>query len=355
MGYLRHWFYLRSRPEPLRQSALLLMLAGAVGDARVLLETLRSHESESRGEWGEAIRQLRSLLESGHSLSSAFMLIDGFMPPATVAAIAVAEGGSGLTEVLLDESRRLSGRMSRGDGSDATIGAVVLWGLAVFSVMCVIGAYLGIRIVPKMKAIYDGFGAELPSVTRAAVGAWGVLEGVLPLLVLPCAGGVIYSMVLIWKSCSRQMRLGYQPILCQWPRYWTPVILRLLRTGVTTNTPITRVMESMVLMLPAGRTATRVLDLRDRILSGEDLYQALEITGLTRARERRFLESAARSGHADWGLQHVAESIDRARRRRVCRLRSLCSPVITAGFGVVVLFYCLAVFQALTGLLENLS
>ena len=29
MSYMRHWFYLRSRPEPLRQASLLLMLAGA--------------------------------------------------------------------------------------------------------------------------------------------------------------------------------------------------------------------------------------------------------------------------------------------------------------------------------------
>ena len=59
MSYLRHWCYLRNRPEPLRQSSLLLMLAGAVGNGEAILETLRAHEVESRGEWREAVRQLK--------------------------------------------------------------------------------------------------------------------------------------------------------------------------------------------------------------------------------------------------------------------------------------------------------
>lgn len=355
MSYLRHWYYLRSRPEPLRQASLLLMLAGSVGNATALLQMLQAHEAESSGEWRDCVRQLRSLLETGHSLSGAFSLIDGILPPATIAAISVAEGGDGLTEVLLEESQRLGARLPGAGGTQESVAALALWAGAVLTVLLGLCIYLCLFFVPKVKQIFGGFGVELPLSLQAALDFWTNWSALLPLFVLPVVGCLVAAIVLFWKNCSRQLQLGYWPLLGQWPRYWTPTILRLVGLGMATGATMPRVLNSAVLMLPAGRTATRVIQLRDAVQSGGSLHAALESSGLIRGRERHFLDAADQRGHADWGFRQLALSIEQARRRRLQRLLAWLRPLVTVLVGVLVLYYCLIVFQAMTVLLEGLA
>ncbi|MFN9827235.1 MAG: type II secretion system F family protein, partial [Planctomyces sp.] len=195
MSYMRHWFYLRSRPEPLRQASLLLMLAGAVGNAEAILETLRAHESESRGEWRDGIRQLRSLLEHGHSISSALSLIDGFLPPATIAAIAVAEGGGGLAEVLVDESQRLTVRLQDFGGKEEPAASLVVWSGVLLTVFCGVCIFTGVGLAPKAQAIFQGFGLEIPPLSRAAFALLDSFSVLLPLLVLPVTGVIAWASI----------------------------------------------------------------------------------------------------------------------------------------------------------------
>lgn len=355
MSYMRHWSYLRSRPEPLRQASLLLMLAGAVGNAEAILETLRAHESESRGEWRDGIRQLRSLLEHGHSISSALSLIDGFLPPATIAAIAVAEGGGGLAEVLVDESQRLTARLRDFGGNEEPAASQVVWSGALLTVFCGVCILTGVDFAPKAQAIFQGFGLEIPPLSRAAFALLDSFSVLLPLLVLPVTGVIVWASVLIWKNCARQHRLGYFPLFGYWPRYWTPTILRLLGIGMATGSTLPRVLNSAIQMLPAGRTATRVLEVRDDVQSGGNLHEALESSGLIRRSERQFLDAASQRGHVDWGFRQLAMSLEQARHRRGLRILGLIRPALTAGFGLLVLCYCLVVFQMLIALLEGLA
>lgn len=355
MSYLRHWFYLRSRPEPLRQASLLLMLAGSAGNAMALLATLQAHEAESRGEWRDCVRQLRSLLETGHSLSGACSLIDGILPPATVAAISVAEGGTGLTEVLLEESQRLGGRLPGAGNMQESVASLALWAGAVLTVLSVLSIFLCLNFVPKTQQIFEGFGVEVPPLMQAAVDFGSGWSTLLPLFVLPVCGCLVAAIVLIWKNCLRQLQLGYWPVLGHLPRYWTPTILRLVGLGMATGATMPRVLHAAVLMLPAGRAATRVMQLRDEVQAGGSLHAALESSGLIRGRERHFLDAAGQRGHADWGFRQLAMSIEQARRRRLRRLLAWLRPVVTVLVGVLVLYYCVFVFQAMTALLERLA
>jgi len=355
MSYLRHWCYLRNRPEPLRQSSLLLMLAGAVGNGEAILETLRAHEVESRGEWREAVRQLRTLLETGHSLSSALSLIDGFMPPATIAAFAGAGGGGGLADVLIDEAQLLTVRLQGFGGVDEQLTSLVVWSGAVLAVFFGVGTYTGIHLSPKAKVIFQGFGLEFPPLSRAAFRIWDNISILLPLLVLPVTGVIVWVTILIWKNCARQQWLGYFPLFCHWPRYWTPTILRLVGIGISTGSTIPGILNAAILMLPAGRTVTRVLAVRDEVQSGGRLHEALESSGLIRRSERHFLDTASERGHADWGFRQLALSLEQARSRRMLWISGLIRPSLTVGFGLLVLYYCLVVFQMLIALLEKLA
>ncbi|MFN5199718.1 MAG: type II secretion system F family protein, partial [Planctomyces sp.] len=98
-----------------------------------------------------------------------------------------------------------------------------------------------------------------------------------------------------------------------------------------------------------------VLEVRDDVQSGGNLHEALESSGLIRRSERQFLDAASQRGHVDWGFRQLAMSLEQARHRRGLRILGLIRPALTAGFGLLVLCYCLVVFQMLIALLEGLA
>jgi hypothetical protein len=124
---------------------------------------------------------LRSLLEHGHSISSALSLIDGFLPPATIAAIAVAEGGGGLAEVLVDESQRLTVRLQDFGGKEEPAASLVVWSGVLLTVFCGVCIFTGVDLAPKAQAIFQGFGLEIPPLSRAAFALLDSFSVLLPL------------------------------------------------------------------------------------------------------------------------------------------------------------------------------
>ena len=78
------------------------------------------------------------------------------------------------------------------------------------------------------------------------------------------------------------------------------------------------------------------------------------------------IASAQRSGHrvfvsgvgtspAEALLRHLAEAIDRKRRRRISYVFSLLNNTLTLGFGALVLCICVAWFLPLVKLIGDLS
>ena len=92
MNYVQMWLFVTNQSEPLRQSSLLMLLAGGVGHGDSLLHGLKAHEAESKGTWGSKVGQLRLLMEQGHSLSSALSVVRDLLPDQTISAIRIAEG-----------------------------------------------------------------------------------------------------------------------------------------------------------------------------------------------------------------------------------------------------------------------
>ena len=138
-GYLQSMLFLMNRPEPIRQSSLLMILATGLDDPQSLTSGLQALSAESRPPWSNRVQHLRALLEQGQSLSDALRNAGSLLPEQSLVAISVAEDSGALRQVLADEAQRLmSDSASTGPvgGSVSTgIATMLAIGIAVLSML----------------------------------------------------------------------------------------------------------------------------------------------------------------------------------------------------------------------------
>jgi len=355
MNAFQTWLFLTNRSEPLRQTGLLLVLAGGIGHGDVLLQTLRSHELESRGTWAAKVGQLRTLLEQGYPLSDALATVSELLPDPTISAIRVGERTATLSNVLIDEAQRISQNDQSADSGGISVSALLLAIPMLVIVIVGIVSFLIIFVIPKYKAIFSGFGTELPGPTLWLIDISSWLTTWWYALALPLVG--IFALLDYFAHISMWHRLqhGYYRLAEHWPRYWVPGILRQLSLASISGHPLSEALDCVLVDLPPGRAATRISGVRHQAHAGLDVITAMRSGGLLTQREAVFLQCSQQNRHLDWALRHLAEAIEVRRSRYMRRLLNVLGPGLLIGLGMMVLFVCMAMFLPVVKLVNDLS
>ena len=160
---------------------------------------------------------------------------------------------------------------------------------------------------------------------------------------------------LVYSSLWRKLTHGYPRFAELWPRYWLPGILRTLSLSAASGQPLGRGLDCVMQDLPPGRAAKVVSALRHRVNGGEDAIVAMQSVGLLRASEAAFLHSSLKSHHLDWGLRHLADSVERRRRNLFRRLSQFIGPGVVLFVGALMMFLARGFFEPLITLLDQLS
>lgn len=353
MNYVQTTMFMLGKPEPLRQSSLLVVLAGSIGHGETLFRALRSYELEQAGVWSTKVAQLRALLELGYSLSEALAVIRDLLPVESVSAIRIAEKAGTLPSILVAEAQRLSRDRSVSMLSSPL--AVLGYLGALFSVMMVLLAFIMVFIIPKLKMIFDGFGTELPFVTRTLIAASDFFvntwPAILPPLCAMMAGGI--GVVIFWRYQS--MRFGYNFLSNWWPRAWTPCILRQLSFASCARQPLVNSIDSLLIDAPPSRTATRMSAMRHRVYGGEGIVAAMSASGFLTHREAVFLTCAAESKHLDWAFLHMANAIELRRERHLQKISAIIIPILMLSAGFVILYIVVGLFMPIVKLIMDLA
>ena len=353
MNYVQMTMFMFNKPEPLRQSSLLVLLAGSIGHGESLLRGLKAYELEHRGEWATKTAQLRGLLEMGYSLADALAVIRDLLPTETVSAIRIAEQAGTLPNVLISEAQRLTKEDSSGNAF--SLFATVFYLAAVCSVGFVIVSFLMVYIVPKLKDIFLGFGTELPGMTVALINIADGFITAWPATVPPILGMTAGVLALLVYNRYQHLRHGSNVFWKWWPRMWTPSILRQLSFAAASQQPLVNSLDSLLMDAPPGRSTVRMSELRHRVHNGEGVITAMTNSGFLNQREAVFLTCATESRHLDWAFLHTAQTIDLRRERRLTRLLAILLPVVLLIAGFIVFFVVAAMFMPIVRLLNDLS
>jgi type IV pilus assembly protein PilC len=355
MNHIQMWLFMTHQSEPLRQTSLLMLLAGGIGHGETLMHSLRAHEAESSGDWANRVGQLRLLMEQGHSLAASMTMVRNLLPDQTVSAIRTAESTGTLPDVLVDEAKRISRSVQTASGGAVTMETLLLMIFTIGTVMFTVVSFLMLFIIPKFKEIFIGFGVELPPITVALINiSDGILSGWF-LFILPLTGCACIGLWWTYSSSRSKLIHGYHRLMEHWPRYWVPSVLRQLSLSAATGQPLGAALDSIMIDMPPGRAAERISGLRHRVMNGEDTIEAMQATRLLKTREAAFLHSALKTRHLDWGLRHLAEAIEARRARIWRRIPTILAPMMMLVLGLTVMFVCIAFFAPMIKLLNDLS
>lgn len=352
---LQATLHVLNRPEPLRQSSLLMVLASGIGDAESLIQGLQALGTESDGIWQNRVNQLLYLLNSGQGMSEALNTTGGLLPNDTLVAIRVAEENGTLKQVLGEEAHRLSYVDAEQNPVRPSLSSTLLWTLFVALFMSATLLFVFVQIIPQYVRIFQDFDVQLPAATELLMAIASPIREFWGLILFPNLTLIVVPILAIVYGLYRHITTGHVLFSERLVRYWSPLILRTLGTSVAADGPIGPSLELIAKQLPVGRGTKALSAVRQKVISGFDALESLMKSGFITTSELNFLKSAQKNNHLDWALMHLATSLSERRRMRTNRCVAILQPTFVIGLGAVMAFVCVSLFLPLIQLVNNMT
>lgn len=335
IGFIHTQLFLFNKPEPLRQSTLLMALATSLGDGQAVMASLQALTADANGTWKSKLQRLMYLLQDGSTLSEACTAVRDIVPERTKMAIRVAENAGALKQVLADEANLLMQQGRQDSGRPKLLGVFVSL-MFLFLVASSVLSFLLIFIVPKFQDIFESFGLPLPDATAQLIDVANIFLAFWPFLLLPVFTLIIYTLGYStwcnWKYLSR----GTLPFVQRWPRFWITDLLRSLAVTIAANRPIPDAIHAMLSEMPPGKAATALSSVRQKAQSGSDLWTALQTAGFLKRSETKLIQAAEAAGNLDWVVLQLAAEIRRRRENRMDSWVTILQPISLLLVGLVV-------------------
>lgn len=348
------WHLLFYRARTARQATLLWMLVGAVEKQVPLVPFLEAMADEAGGRWRWKLRGVAGLLHAGTSIPAALEAVSGILPTDTLLLIRVGAESGRLAPALREAATQFS-RRSESIGGRGGAGLAYL--AAVFLTMLLVLGFVMFWIVPKFRAIFEGFDVELPELTKTVIrvadfgSSYFLVLFPLSLLAFAVVGTVGYE--LFGAGGSTAGSTGWLARFST--RMKVPIVLRCLSLAVDGGRPLSVALSALLAQHPDKTLRARLAQVEDDIRAGGDCWNSLWGVGLLRRNETGLLNAAARVGNLGWALRDLAESIERRAEYRTRIILDLLRPLAMLVTGAIVGFFVIGLFLPLVKLIDALS
>lgn len=349
-------FVMRCVVESRAQRAhFLWFLAATTEKQRPLATELMAWGRSHPGRFGSQVLEVARDIGVGESLSDALAAQRKLLHPSDLMSVRVAEQTGTLAETLRDCAVRQTQSL-KGDSMIGSASGTGIWLWSVVVVAATIVSFVMYYIIPKFKAIFNGFGTELPYVTVWLITLSDICLAWMPVL-FPMF--LILSVALL-RACGEAYLRGWSETWLAWKLGFgrqaeVPRLLRRLRGAVVAKMPWPAALMPMVLKHPKDEIRSRLERVLGRITAGMGVWPALHDAGLLNARDVSLLEMAERANNLEWALSALAESKERSLQHRWQVAQTLSVPVFTVAAGFLVMLICVAFFMPLVKLLNDLS
>jgi type IV pilus assembly protein PilC len=315
-------------------------------------------------------RQLATMLGAGIPLVQAFEIVGNGHENAAMQKLILSvkgdvEGGSSLAESLakqplyfddlfvnLVEAGEQAGALEslldkiatykeKTEAIKKKIKKALTYPAAVLVVAFVVTTILLIFVIPSFVDLFKGFGADLPTFTRAVIDL-SLFVRTKGVFLVAIFGGIVATF-LYFKKRSRPFRHFLDRMMLKAPIIG-PILqkasiaryARTLSTMFAAGVPLVEALESV-----AGATGnivyeTGVLEMRDEVATGQRLQQAMENTDLFPNMVIQMIAVGEESGSLDEMSSKVADFFEADVDDAVDNLSSLLEPMIMAILGVLV-------------------
>ncbi len=301
-----------------------------------------------------ALEDVRNRVRTGEALSDAFAA-QGVFPPLFASTVASGERSGEIATVLqryVNYSKTL-----------LTVRKKVLAALTYPAILIALSVVLVVvlltYVLPNFQDFFSDFGAELPLITRAVMGAsqlirqwWFVWIGVL------VGGGVLLA---VWRRTPTGQRaleaLVYQlPVVGSIARKFVVTrFARTLGTLVSGGIPMVTGLEIVSRAIGTPIYGQAIARVAGKIREGAALWSSLEETGLFPDMLIEMVKVGESSGTVAEMLDHVGNFTDEEIEHELQTLVSLVEPALLVGMAVVVGLLLFSIYYPLLQVVGNLG
>lgn len=294
-------------------------------------------EGHENASMQEMVLAIKSDVESGTSLADSLAKFPLYFDDLYVNLVNAGEQ-SGTLETLLHE---IADYQEKTEALKSKIRKALVYPSAIIVVAFIVTAILMIFVIPQFDALFSGFGADLPGLTKLVIQISEVFQEKWWLIF-----GTIIAVVvgfMMAKKRSRKLQHFLDRFLLKLPVIGNVLhkgaIARFARTFSTmfkAGVPMVEAMTSV-----AGATGNIVfseatLEMRDEVATGTQLNKAMLDTELFPNMVVQMTSIGEESGSLDAMLAKVADFFEREVDEAVDNMTALMEPLIMAFLGVVI-------------------
>jgi len=302
---------------------------------------VQSFEIVGRGHENKAMQNLiltiKSDVEAGGALAEALGKHPKYFDELFVNLITAGEHAGILEDIL----HKLATYMEKTEALKSKIKGALFYPIAVVVVAFIITCILMIFVIPQFEDLFNGFGADLPALTRVVIdmSAWFQAKWWLMLMVI---GGTVMGLVQL-KKRSLKFAHYLDRLLLKLPvigdilnKSAIARFARTLSTMFAAGTPLVEAMTSVAGACGNIVYYDAVMKMRDEIATGTQLQVAMRETQLFPNMVVQMVSIGEESGALDAMLSKVADWYEQEVDDAVDALTSLLEPIIMAVLGVLI-------------------
>jgi len=321
-----------------------------------VLRSLRILEGQGKpGPLKNALGGVIEDIESGSTLSEAMSKQPKAFDELYCNMVRAGEAGGAL-EIIL---QRLADFKERSQSLKKKVQGAMIYPAVVVMVAVLIVGFIMYSIIPKFKAIFEGFGTELPKITEVLIACSDAIVDYFYLgPAIPI--GIWLFIKIVKKNKTGEYIIDYLslriPLLGKiLQKSITARIMRTLGTLIASGVPI---LEALTIARDTAGNAVfrRAFDnIYAAIREGESIAVPLKEARIVDDLVVNMVDVGEETGALDNMMYKVADVYDEEVNVLVDGLVKLIEPMLVVGLGLVVGFIVIALFMPLIKLLNDLS
>lgn len=313
---------------------LATMLTAGIPVAQAFDIVGKGHENPSMQ---DLIIGIKNDIESGTNMSAALAKHPVYFD-ALYCNLVQAGEQAGILDSILDKVATYKEKIEAIKGK---IKSALFYPTAVIVVAFIITAVLLVFVIPQFESLFQGFGADLPALTKMVIGLSRSFQDNWYLII----GGIVGTVSLATYGYKRSVKAQHAmdrmllraPIIGEIVKKATIArFCRTLGTMFAAGVPLVEALDSV-----AGAAGNRVyyegtLAIKSDVSTGMQLQASMNSTGLFPNMVIQMVAIGEESGELDSMLAKVADFYEREVDDAVAGLSSLLEPIIMAFLGIVI-------------------
>jgi type IV pilus assembly protein PilC len=293
-------------------------------------------ERQKEPRFRQVLTEIRDQIKSGVALSDAFESFGSMFPPIYSTSIRAGERSGDLEGVLRRFLRYQKLILSL---KKKVVGAMVYPAVLValsFGMILIMLTY----VIPQFSEFFEGFGQELPAVTRGAIWlAFTIRENLIVTLVVIAASVFLLQR---WSSSALggvtfdRFKLRIPMVGGVLHRFAILQFTQSMGTLLSGGTPMVPALEIASRSITNRHVANRIGGIAQQVREGEPLWRSLDRTGVMSDLTVEMIKVGESTGSLVEMLNNVSEFYDEEIESLLGRMIALIEPAILVFLGVVI-------------------